>query len=103
MIDTGASCSVIDTQILQSLKLSSKGRVPVATSDADPKECDVYDVSLVFESQYDGRKMVKRTVQVVAQVYRVEIHGFNAIIGRDILGDCTLIYNGPTKLCVLTY
>jgi hypothetical protein len=33
----------------------------------------------------------------------LSIQGIDGLLGRDVLNDCTLIYNGTAAMCTLAY
>jgi len=45
---------------------------------------------------------MRHTIPVVATDLLVQ-HGFHALIGRDVLGECVLVYNGSMGLFTLAF
>jgi len=87
LIDTGASQSAVDEQATKELGLPvvDVGKMTSASHDQHP--CNLYPVqfsippNLVFQ--------VPRAMGAV-----LSVQGYLAIIGRDVLQHCVLVYNG---------
>jgi predicted aspartyl protease len=86
MIDTGASCCVIQRGLAQQLGLQPTGQVPTTTPSSTNVLSMQYPVQLVFPDQ--------STQEVIA--VEMELHGqhVQCLIGRDLLAGGTLIYSG---------
>lgn len=95
LIDTGASCSCIDTTILRRLELSPTGSAQMHTpsTSGSPHTCSQYDVSLWLLDP--GPHNIKVTIPIIDSDFAGL--GIGMLIGRDILDDCLLVYNGPQK------
>ena len=96
LIDTGASCTSIDSSILTTLSISSTGTVPVHTPSTQagvPHVANMYDISLVLV-----HPSLTRTFHVWPVMESQLIHqGIQALIGRDILAFCLLTYDGASQ------
>lgn len=88
LIDTGASCSSIDISIAKALGLISRDFVPVLTPSGTSNHF-TYDASFMLPLQLD-RKMF--FIEVLG--CDLSAQPYDALIGRDILQQCTLIFNG---------
>jgi hypothetical protein len=87
LIDTGASLSAIDEDLANELKIPiiDQGKTDSATHRDHP--CNLYPVQFTIGNVI--------TVQVPrAMGVKLRHRGYIAIIGRDILQGCILIYNG---------
>lgn len=104
LVDTGASSTCIDPSVLSSLNLSPIGTVSVntPTTGATPHDADQYDVGLVIPATTGALPLVIPAMPVVCSELLVG-QGFHALIGRDILGQCVLVYNGATKVFTLAF
>lgn len=103
LVDTGASCTCVDTQILLGLGLTPTGRTQVAVPGRAPEEHDQYDVGLVIPAAVQGDPQLSfPTIPVVATPLLSAL-GFDALIGRDILEECLFAYNGSAKTFTLAY
>ena len=95
IIDTGASSTCIDPSVVKELKLESKGDIEMLTpSTGDtPVMLDQYDVSLaIFAAPQDPPFYVDNLPVVESQSLLPQ--GFQVLIGRDILSQCLLTYDG---------
>lgn len=102
LIDTGASGCCVDPVVLTALGLTPTGQIPVnsATSGATPVMCDQYDVGLIIPPPTGP--FVAPTIPVTAHQLLLA-QGFHALIGRDVLSRCVLVYNGAISLFTLAY
>ena len=88
LIDTGASISCIDVKIAEQMGLIARDFIPVLTPSGVSNHF-TYDITIVFPPELESK------------VFFVEVTGadlsqqpFDILIGRDVLEQCTLIYNG---------
>jgi len=105
LVDTGASGTCIDPTILQALGLTPTGNTTVntPTTGRQSQQVDTYDVSLfVPGAQATDSPLVIPTLQVIAAELLTQ-QGFHALIGRDVLGGCILVYNGPLNQFTLAF
>lgn len=94
LLDTGASATAIDPSVLSSLGLTPTGStlVNTPTTGATPQPVDLYDVSFIIPAP-SGAPLFSQTLPVIAsELFAAQ--GIHALIGRDILSQCVLIYNG---------
>ena len=101
LVDTGASCTCIDPNILTSLGLSPTGSVPVHTPSTGNQAVnqDQYDVSLTFLHS----KLTFNIPSIPVVATNLQIQGIDALIGRDILNDFLLVYDGQLGLFTLGF
>jgi predicted aspartyl protease len=92
LIDTGASSTCIDPQLLRALELAPVGQVRIQTPSTGTSLhlCELYDVSLSVS--YPGIHIALPTLSVVAA--SIATQGIQCLIGRDILSRWLLIYDG---------
>jgi hypothetical protein len=105
LIDTGASCSCIDPSVLNALGLTPTGAVTVNTpsTGTQPHPALQYDVSIVIPGSLPGHvPLVVENIPVVA-AQLLAAQGFQALIGRDILAQCLLTYNGELDQFTLAF
>jgi hypothetical protein len=102
LIDTGASCTCIDPSVLKGFNLVSTGPVPMRTpsTGVTPHPADQYDISLIIPHP-DKPALIFGTVAVVES--NLLVQGFHALIGRDVLGSCMLVYDGVNEFYTLAY
>jgi hypothetical protein len=103
LVDTGASCSCIDPSVLAALALTATGSVSLRTpsTGSQPHDFDQYDVGLAIPGPPDAQPLYRGTVPVVAA--NLTVQGIQALIGRDVLSSCVLVYNGSTNLFTLAF
>lgn len=91
-IDTGASCTCIDPGVLQSLNLSPTGTIPMLTpsTGATPHNTNQYDVSILLV--HPKNVFPFHNLPIIES--QLAVQGIQALIGRDILKECVLVYNG---------
>lgn len=101
IIDTGASCTVIEESVLQSLGLTPTGTTQILTpsTQGTPMSCPIYDVLLgVHHAKYS---LMLGTVPVVASDFRGQ--GIQGLIGRDVLQECLFVYDGAAGTFTLAF
>lgn len=93
LVDTGASCSAIDHSVCQQLNLQPIGITTIGHAGGE-MQTNQYPVRFIFPNL---------TVEF-GPVIEVELAPYNikAIIGRDLLSQFMLIYNGPANRFLLT-
>jgi hypothetical protein len=101
LLDTGASCSVIDSTVVGALKLIQAGTVEAQTPtfDGATQTLNLYDVCLAFAKP--EIKIMSMNLPVAEA--RLANQGFLALIGRDVLQQCLLVYNGPMKTFSISF
>ena len=102
LIDTGASCTCIEPVVLRSLNLTPTGSLPMRTPSTGTQVhyADQFDVSLVVPHP-EQSSLTLGTV-AVAESHLLP-QGFHALIGRDVLETCMLIYDGRNAFFSLAY
>jgi hypothetical protein len=102
LIDTGASCTCIDPSVSSRLKLEVTGKDPMntASSGSKPHEANRYDASLLVNNP-DGYAFYRPNIPVSEMP--LGPLGVHALIGRDVLGECLLIYDGRNGFFSLAY
>ena len=100
LIDTGATFSALDQEVIAELGLQPVGRLDVAGFDATRTQLR-YDAQLLFE---DG--MPLEIVASGTQLRRPSespIPGYEALLGRDVLAIATLTYDGVEERISLEF
>lgn len=87
LIDTGASGSCVDESICKELNLIVRDVVEVGTPGGLIKQ-SIYDLGFVLPN------LTNKVMSVAAPGCNLDKQPYNALIGRDILSICTLVYNG---------
>lgn len=93
LIDTGASCTAIDSPIIRSLGINPTGTTQILTPSTGgvPHQCDQYDVGIAIVMQQ--LHFMRVTLAVIES--DLSNQPIDALIGRDLLSQCMMIYNGP--------
>jgi hypothetical protein len=105
LVDTGASCTCVDPSVLQALQLTPTGQVTVNTpsTGAQPHTANQYDVALIIPGASPAHPFFVANTVAVVEAQLLPQQGFHALIGRDILRHCLLVYNGPLTQFSLAY
>lgn len=104
LVDSGASSSCVDPGILASLGLTPTGSVTVHTpsTGSAPHTAEQYDVSIIVPGTGSHHSpLVIPAVPVLSA--HLALQGIDALIGRDILRDCILIYSGSLGQFTLAF
>jgi predicted aspartyl protease len=88
LIDTGASITAVDLAVLQQLGIQPVGTANVYT----PQGSDVQELFPV-RLTLSGTAIVMRLKAVLGSQLRNQ--NIMALIGRNVLSSCVLVYNGP--------
>ena len=105
LVDTGASCCLLDPSVVTSLGLTPTGvaQVKTPTTGNATVSSPQYDIMLLIPgSTLQHPPAIFPALPVVTAELLVP-QGFHALIGRDLLADCVLVYNGATRLFTLGY
>lgn len=101
ILDTGAYTTCVNKSILQSLGGQPVGTRPVTTPGFHGN-MDVYPAKIKFP-----RTTIDRSYDEALGINDLQMsfrgRSIIALIGRDVLSDCILIYNGKTGIYTLTH
>jgi aspartyl protease len=104
LIDTGASGTCVDDTFISQLGLQPTGVVPIMTpsTGAGLHHCNQFDVSLFIpgNSTNAGGHLIP-AIPIIAT--HLKNQGIDGLIGRDVIDNCTFIYNGTAKYFTLAY
>jgi hypothetical protein len=95
LVDTGASISLVAPDVPQQLGLHPTGKTSLLTASTghQPHHCDEYDVGVTLQHPDAGIELMFGYVAVAAIVFH-PIEPYRFIIGRNLLADCLLVYDG---------
>lgn len=105
LVDTGASCTCVDPSVLEKLGLQPTGSVQVHTpsSGSNPDQHDQFDIGLLIPGSDRSHLPLHLDAVSVVAAELLANQGFEVLIGRDILSDCILIYNGPVGVFTMAF
>jgi len=103
LIDTGASCTAVDPQVIADLGLEPRGTISIVTpsTGTGSHTCNQYDVALVFLMHPGGVHVKSLTLPVIES--HLDGQGIRAFIGRDALADGIMIYNSQSGTLSLAF
>lgn len=101
LIDTGASCTVLDQTSIAPLGLVPTGqtRVNTPTTGAQPESRFQYDVGVLLYHADNSRMF--HNLPIIAT--DLSNQGIGGLLGRDILQKCLLIYDGSAGTFALAF
>ena len=97
LFDTGASISAVDQEAVAQLGLNPAGLTAVQTPGGEVQQY-LYPIRMVFPS-FGNFTVVFN--QVIGSELKPQ--GIIALVGRDVLANCLLVYNGPAGICSLSF
>jgi len=102
LVDTGASGTCIDPTHLSKLGVAATGLIQIhtPTTSGNPVECKQFDVDIgvVLEN---GAFHFVNTLPIVES--DLACQGIDGLLGRDVLSQGILIYNGPANTYTLSF
>jgi hypothetical protein len=101
VLDTAASQTCIDLQCVSALALVPAGQASMLTPAPTSalQTYDLYDVDLTL--LHPRLNWARASLAVVAADLLPQ--GFEVLVGRDVLKDCLLIYDGPADTFTLGF
>ena len=96
LIDTGASISLIFSRYFPQTGAAPHRRkltTLTASSGQKPHSCNEYDVSITLRHPEAGIELLFPYVAVAEMVFH-SLEPYRVVIGRDLLADCLLVYDG---------
>ena len=102
LIDTGASMTAVDPSIITALGLQPTGAQPILTpsTGATPHSANTFDVSITIPI-IGAQTWTLGALQVFESALNVQ--GIQALIGRDVLANSLLIYDGRFGIFSLAF
>lgn len=104
LIDTGASCTCVDPDLISGLGIQPTGVTGIRTPSTQagiPHYCDQYDVSLFIPDHAGASGHFVPAIPIITT--HLKSQGFDGLLGRDVLNSCLLIYNGTGSVITLSY
>jgi len=92
LVDTGASSSVVDQSVIAPLGLTPTGYKSCHTPSTGTTAVSLPEYDLGLLLVHDGSQRVFPSLSMVASDFSMQnIHG---LLGRDVLSQCLLVYDG---------
>jgi len=104
LIDTGASFTSIDPVVLAALSLTPTGTIEIVTPSTGQgtHTAETYDVDFSIGAGPDDTPLSISNLRIASCDLFLK-QGIHALIGRDILKRCILIYNGSEGVFSLAF
>ena len=104
LVDTGASDLCVDPSILNQLGLIPTGscQVNTPTTGPQPAQSALYDVSFFIPAGPGQPPFAIQTMPAIASDLLC-LQGFHVLVGRSVLRNCLLTYDGLGGLFSLAY
>jgi len=101
LVDTGASNTCIDKNIIQALQLTPTGTMPIHTPSTGnaPHQCNQYDVHLTII--HPRLSFAIPALPIIESDFSQQ--GIQGLLGRDVLAGCVLVYNGEVGFYTLAF
>lgn len=92
LFDTGASISAVDTETIANLGLNPVGVASVHTPAGIVSQ-NLYPVTFLFPAINNLRAAFNTVIGA-----ELRSQGIIALVGRDFLSNCLMVYNGPAGI-----
>jgi len=104
LVDTGAAFSSVEPRVLHDLGLTPTGTIDFVTPSTGQGvvTTDTYDVDLVIYRTPSDPPLLMPNLRVAACELFLR-QGIHALLGRDVLSRCILVYNGDMGLFSLAF
>lgn len=103
LIDTGADCTAIDAAVVKSLGLVPTGTTKILTPSTGPAghDCDLFDVAIYILMGSAQIHTASLTTPVIGT--SLSTYGYDVLLGRDVLSQGLLIYDGKAGSLSLAF
>lgn len=102
LIDTGATMSCVDDDVITKLGVSPIGQTTISGSNGS-HTVNTYPSHFRFPAISGFEIDFTSTVGIDLQVQKVGNQPIVALLGRDVLSKCVLVYNGHLGMYTLTF
>ncbi len=104
LIDTGATSSAVSKRIVKDLGLVVVGAGKIRTPGSDTAAVTLkYRVGVGIETLAGHSKQKNVTIEDAVVYGNLNLGDIECLLGRDILRDAILVYNGPTQSFTLSF
>jgi predicted aspartyl protease len=103
LVDTGASCTCLDPQVVKKLGLTPSGIALLHTpsTGSEPHTCNQFDVAVAVVM--DAKQLHLSSLIIPVIESDLSAHGFQALLGRDVLDQGIFIYDGHHRFLTLAF
>ncbi|MFY9511082.1 MAG: aspartyl protease family protein [Rubrivivax sp.] len=103
LIDTGASMSLVDAAVMRSLQLTPTGATLYHSTSTNgvAQPCDIYDVQFILGGVATPSTLRIDPLAIMAPAFIN--HPFEGLLGRDVLGQLQVAWNGPGQTVRIEY
>jgi predicted aspartyl protease len=103
LVDTGASCTCLDPAVIGKLGLVPSGTASIHTPSTGCKSyiCNQFDVAVGIVM--DAKQVHLSSLIIPVIESDLNAQGFQALLGRDVLDQGILIYDGHRRLLTLAF
>jgi len=104
LVDTGATMTCVDSALIHQLHIEPSGVVLMQTPSTNGQgvHCFQYDVKLLLPSQdTDTMGLFVDAMPVIETSFSNQ--GIDGLIGRDILDQCLMVYNGKSGQMTIAF
>jgi hypothetical protein len=103
LIDTGASCTCIDTSIIAKLGLQATGTTLIHTpsTGTTPHKVSQFDVAFFMFMDNQQWQLMHAVLPIIGSDFSAQNH--HCLVGRDILARGAFFYNGQANTVTLTF
>lgn len=104
LVDTGASFTSVEPEVLRALELTPTGTIDIITpsTGTNVHTIDTYDVDFVIGAGPADIPLSIPNLRIASSQLFLR-QGIHALIGRDVLARCILIYNGAINAFSLCF
>lgn len=101
LIDTGASCTLLDCPIIAALGIDPTGQQQINTPSTGntPATVNQYDISL-FLAHRVAPKFIQ-TLPIIESDFSAQ--PIDGLLGRDVLRECLLVFDGEAQRFSLAF
>lgn len=103
LIDTGASGTCVDPELIQPLGLPQIGLVGISTPSTNGAQhhCAQYDCALYIPGAAGAPGHFIEALPIITTHLRSQ--GIDGLLGRDVLDQCTLTYIGSMRVVSMSF
>ncbi len=101
MIDTGASATAIDPAIVAPLGLTPTGSMSVHTPSTQGQATTLLTYDVWLGVHHASSSLIRPSTPVLCT--HLAASGIDALLGRDFMSQCLLLYDGAAKTFTLAF